>query len=244
MKHRLRVVRAHLLAWIGLARMARAISRGQVDQVWLGESNAAFFGGDRFPALGVGSTVERRWVWHLGPRLMYSVARDDFTPALHRAARLLGRLPGNRDVVWIFSLGEIDIRCHLAPRVMAGGDVDFVAAYVDRLRGLLRDLGSPLGVVMVPVPPATQQFVHESFPVRGTNEERLATHGVLRKRLAEELAASSSATPRLVLLDATDDLSDDDGWFRAELHTDGVHPNDAGREVAQAALRRLLEHTP
>ncbi|MBM7516579.1 SGNH/GDSL hydrolase family protein [Nocardioides nitrophenolicus] len=243
MRHRLRVLRAHVLAWIGILRLARALSRGQVDQVWVGESNAAFFAGDRFPPLGVGSTIERRWAWHLGPRLMYSIARDGFKPSMHRAARLLARAARGRDVVWVFSFGEIDIRCHLAPRVMAGGDVDFVTAYADRVRGLLRDLGLDRGVVMVPVPPATQQFVHESFPVRGTNEERLATHGILRERLVEELAGSAPS-PRLLLLDATDELSDADGWFRAELHTDGVHPNDAGREVAQAALRRLLERTP
>lgn len=239
MRHRLRVVRAHVLAWIGLARLARAIARGRVDQVWIGESNAAFFGGDRFPALGVGSTIERQWVWHLGPRLMYSIARDDFKPSMHRAARLLGRLSRARDVVWVFSLGEIDIRCHLAPRVMAGADLDFVGAYVERIRALLADLGAPYGVIMVPVPPATQQFVHDSFPVRGTNEERLATHGILRKRLIDEVSASS-ATPQLFVLDSTDALSDDQGWFRAELHTDGVHPNDAGRAVAQADLRRVL----
>lgn len=239
MRHRLRVARAHVLAWVGLFRLAVAIARGRVDQVWVGDSNAVFFGAEGFQPLGVGSSIDRRWVWHLGPRLMYSVARDGFKPALHRAVRRLSRLPHGRDVVWVFSFGEIDNRCHLAPRVSAGESLDFVASYVERIRALVRDAAVPFGVVMIPVPPAVEQFVHDEFPVRGTNEERLATQGLLRKRLLDEIARSSGR-PEILALDVTEELSDDDGWYRSDVHTDGVHPNDAGREIAQAGLRRLL----
>jgi hypothetical protein len=221
--------------------MAIAIARGRVDQVWIGDSNAAFFGADGFPPLGVGSSTERRWVWHLGPRLMYSVARDGFKPEIHRMARRLSRLPHSGEVVWIFCFGEIDIRCHLAPRVAQGDRLEFVGAYVARLQELVTDLRVPFGVCLFPQPPATRAFYHDSFPVKGSNEERLATHGVVRKRLLEEVAAAS--TPRIVPLDATDELADGDGWFRSELHFDGVHANDAGREAVQAALRRVLADT-
>lgn len=239
MRHRLRVARAHILARFGLVRLAIAIARGKVDQIWVGDSNAAFFGGERLPPLGVGTTIERRWAWHLGPRLMYSVARDGFKPAMHRAVRRLGRLPHGRDVLWVFSFGEIDNRCHLAPRVAAGQDLDFVEPYVDRIRQLVADTGTPYGVIMVPVPPATELLVHESFPVRGTNEERLATHGILRKRLLDAVAAAPGS-PGLIALDVCDELSDDQGWYRDDVHTDGVHPTDDGRAIAQAGLRRLL----
>lgn len=239
MRHRLRVVRAHALAWVGLLRLAIAITRGRVDQVWIGDSHAAYFAGDRFPPMVVGSTAERRWVWHLGPRLMFSIARDGFKPEMHRAMRMLGRVPHSSDVTWIFSFGEIDNRCHLAPRVAAGADLDFVAAYVDRIRGAVADLKAPVGLVMFPPPPATEDFVHESFPVLGTNEERLASHRVLRARLLAELAVPSSG-PRVLALDVTDELSDPQGWFDTTLHFDGVHANDAGRVVAQAGLREVL----
>ena len=239
MRHRLRVLRAHARAWVGLLRLAVAIARGRVDQVWVGDSHAAYFVADHFPPMVVGSTAERRWVWHLGPRLMFSIARDGFKPEMHRALRMLGRVPHSREVTWVFSFGEIDNRCHLAPRVADGLDLDFVAAYVDRIRGAVTDLGAPSGLVLFPPPPALEDFVHESFPVRGTNEERLVTHRMLRARLADEISAPASG-PRLVALDLTDDLSDPQGWFDTALHFDGVHANDAGRALAQARLREVL----
>jgi hypothetical protein len=92
---------------------------------------------------------------------------------------------------------------------------------------------------VIPVPPSTKGFDHEFFPVVGTNEERLAAHGVVRKRLLEEIDALELEPP-IVALDLTDALSDPNGWFREELHQDGVHPSAEGRTVAQVELRRVL----
>jgi len=239
MRHRLRVLRAHTLAWIGFVRLALAISRGKVDQVWIGDSNAVFSGADRFPPLGVGTTADRRWVWHLGPRLMYSMASGGFKPGMHRAFRILGRLPHSHDVVWLFSFGEIDIRCHLAPRVKDGDPLDFIPRYVSRLQELVADLGAPFGICVVPVPTAVESLVHDSFPVVGTNEERRVAHGVVRKRVLEATDALDT-TPAIIPLDLTDALSDEDGWYWTKLHSDGVHPNAAGRVVVQRELQQLL----
>lgn len=238
MRHRLRVVRAHALAWIGVLRLAIAIARGRVDQVWVGDSHAVFSGADRFPPLGIGSTGGGHWVWHLGPRLMFSIARDGFTPGLHRAFRLLGRIPRNRDVVWLFSFGEIDIRCHLVPRIAAGDRLDFIADFIGRLQDVVDELGVPFVAYVVPVPPAVDAFIHESFPVIGTKEERNAAHALLRRRVLEEI--DSATGPRVIAFDCSDVLRDDDGWFSTELQTDGVHLSDAGRELTQVTLRKLL----
>ena len=213
-------------------------ARGRVDQVWVGDSHAVFGGADRFPPLGVGSTADRRWVWHLGPRLMFSIARDGFKPELHRAFRLLGRIPRTREVTWLFSFGEIDIRCHLVPRVTQGDRLDFVGPFVRRLQDVVDELRVPFVVYVVPVPVALDAFYHESFPVVGTTEERHAAHTLVRERVLEEIASATG--PRVLALDSSDDLRGDDGWYSTEYQTDGVHLSDAGREVVQAGLRRLL----
>lgn len=236
MRHRLRVVRAHALAWIGIARLALAIARGRVDQVWVGDSHAVFSAADRFPPLGVGSTVDRNWVWHLGPRLMFSIARDGFKPELHRTFRLLSRIPRTREVLWLFSFGEIDIRCHLVPRVAAGDRLDFIGPFVDRLQEVADDLRVPHVVYVVPVPVGIDDFDHEAFPVVGTNEERRTTHGVVRTRVQEEIASR----PRVLALDFSDEFCNSDGWYRSDFHTDGIHASDAGRAVVQSTLRQFL----
>ena len=62
MRHRLRVLKARTLAWIGYVRLVVAIASGRVDEVWVGDSNAVLFGGDKFPRLIIGSSEPRRWV--------------------------------------------------------------------------------------------------------------------------------------------------------------------------------------
>lgn len=243
MRHKLRVLRAHVLGWIGVLRLMVAITRGKVDQVVLGDSNAAYAGSDRLPPLGIGSTRDRIWVWHLGPRLMYSISQGNLKPSVRRVLRLVGRLPRNRDVVWMFQFGEIDVRCHLAPRVQAGDQLDFVGPFLARLQDLVRDLRVPFGVYMMPVPVPTIDYDHELFPVLGTKEDRRGAHAVLRERVLKE-AAALDTDPPIHVLDLTDELSDEDGWYDTDLHLDGVHFNDAGREVIQTHLARLLATLP
>lgn len=240
MRHRLRVIRARGLAWIGFLRLTLAIARRQVDEVWVGDSNAVMFVMDRFPALGIGTTDGRRWAWHLGPRLMFSMARDGFPRGLHRMLRVLGRIPGTRQVTWFFDFGEIDIRCHLAARLNKQPELPFVDIYVERIQGLVAEFGGTHGVIVVPVPPAVDAFTHEDFPVVGTLEERLAAHRLMRRRMIEATEVSRPG-PRIMALDLTERLSDTSGYYRPELAGDGVHPNAAGRTEARREVARLLE---
>jgi hypothetical protein len=225
---------------VGFLRLALAIARRRVDEVWVGDSNAPMFVMGRLPVLGLGTSDGRRWAWHLGPRLMFSIGRDDFPPGVRRAARLLRFLPGTRDVTWFFNLGEIDIRCHLAKWLSEDGALPFVDDYVARVQSFVTSFGVTRAVVVVPVPPAVEAFTHESFPVVGTLEERLAVHRLVRRRIIEATRAARPVA-RLVVLDATDRLSDDAGYFRPDLTIDGVHPNDAGRGEARAEVALLLQ---
>lgn len=240
MRHRLRVIKAKTLAWIGFFGLVVAIFRRRVDEVWIGDSNAVMMVTDAFPPLGVGPGADRRWVWHLGPRLMFSIGRDGFKPGMRRVLRLLRRVPGSDRVTWFFSFGEIDLRCHLAPRLKERPDLDFVTAYVDRVRSLVGEIGAPHALVAVPMPPAIDTFIDEGFPVKGTPEERLAAHRLVRAELLARTEAEHPG-PRIHALDATEVLSEPTGFFRQDFTYDGVHPTDAGRVAIRQVVERRLQ---
>jgi hypothetical protein len=237
MRHRLRVLRARAVARIGFMKLVVAIARGRVDEVWVGDSNAVFSGANAFPPLTIGSTEAGRWVWSLGPRLMFSVARDGYPPLMHRILRILRRIPANRNVLWIFSAGEIDLRCHLVPRLKEGAGLDFVKPYIEQVQGLVGEFGAAYAAVSVPVPPAVDIADTDGFPIVGTPEERLAAHRRMRERILEEAGPATGSTGAVIhAFDATDRLSDEHGHYRPDCTDDGVHPNDTGRAEIRAAV--------
>lgn len=240
MRHRLRVLKAKTLAWIGFLLLVVAVARRRVDEVWIGDSNAVMMVRGTFHPLGVGRGADRRWVWHLGPRLMYSIARDGFKPGMRRALRVLRLVPGHDRVNWFFSFGEIDLRCHLAPRVAENPELPFVPAYVERVRSLVGEIGSSHAFVVVPVPPAVETFIDEGFPVKGSLEERLAAHRLMRTDLLAATQAEQSG-PRIVAVDLTEVLSDAAGHYRPDFTYDGVHPTDAGRAAARQVVELQLQ---
>ena len=240
MRHQIRVLKAHILGRIGFLRLVVSIARGQVDEVWVGDSNAVFSGSDRFPRFGIGSTEPRRWVWSLGPRLMFSVARDGYLPVMHRLLRVLRRVQANRNVLWIFSAGEIDLRCHLVPRLRDGSELEFVKLYIEQVKSLVAEFDAPYAAVSVPVPPAVDITETDGFPIVGTLEERLDAHRLMRKQILGETGTASGTTGAVIYaVDATDRLSDEHGHYRPEVTLDGVHPNDIGRAEIRAAVAEL-----
>lgn len=240
MRHRLRVVRATTLAWIGFAGLVLAMARGRVEEVWVGDSNAVMFGSDRFPTFTIGSTEPGRWVWSLGPRLMYSVARDGYPPLMHRMLRVLRHVPANRKVLWIFSAGEIDIRCHLVPRLKEGADIDFVKPYIEQVQALVGEFDAEHAAVSVPVPPAVGLADTPGFPLVGSLDDRLAAHRLMRQRILEETGPATGSTGAVIYaFDATDRLSDQHGHYRPEVTYDSFHPNDDGRAEIRTALAEL-----
>lgn len=236
---RLRLVRYRTRARVALLRLGAGIARRDAEEVWIGDSHAVLLNTARFPVV-----VERveagRYVSHLGPRLMYSVARDDFPGMLRRAARAFRLLPGSGTITYVFCLGEIDVRCHLAPRLDDPPDPAFVAGYLRRVRELVHRLGATDAVVVVPPPPSGAIRDHEAFPTVGTVEERLRAHRWLRQTLHEAARTALPAdVPRgitLRLLDPTDALSDENGLLRGDLTDDGCHTNAAGRAVVRQEL--------
>ncbi|UMG91121.1 SGNH/GDSL hydrolase family protein [Nocardioides sp. TF02-7] len=216
----------------GITRLTAGLATGRVRELWIGDSHSVLLNTERFP-LWMGSVGEGRFVWHLGPRILHSIATNGFPPVVERVADRLRRLPASRRLTCFFVFGEIDVRCHLGPRVAAGIDDAFVTAYVDRAVALADRLGAARVVIVTPTPPSDHIADHVMFPIAGDVAQRTAAHRWLSDALVDAVPAGD---PRVGVLDLRAALADEDGRLPEALTYDGCHTNDAGR----AAVRRLV----
>jgi hypothetical protein len=226
-----RVVRA-------FAALLVAARRSTPTELWFGDSHSIFL--NKEYASGVLTRApEGQLVWHLGPRLMHSIARNGFPPKVLRGVRLLRRISRSGSIVPVVVTGEIDVRCHLVPHSSEPGfDYGFVIEYVRNVRTLAEQVGAPTAVVCVPPPPSVDCPKNPEFPIKGTIAERIAVFGDLREALTKAVAETSEA-PRVLLLDATDLLVDETGEFSSELTDDGCHTNAHGVREVRSRARQL-----
>jgi hypothetical protein len=222
-----RVVHAvrRLLTMIRLAIDSR---RGRTTEIWFGDSHAMCFNGPIVSAL-LWRADDGQTVCHLGPRLMFSVGRDGFSPRAKRTARWVRRLGDGRHVLPVFVFGEIDVRCHLVSRMDANGalDLGFVSDYVARACELALTTGATQAVFAVPPPPSIDAPALLGYPIVGSFEERTAAFRGLREAL-DAAVAQHQGPVRARLFDVTSVLTDPDRGFKRELTDDGCHTNAAG----------------
>lgn len=239
LRHFLRVTRARTQFTLSSIRLLWAAWRGQLKEIWVGDSHAALV-----PATTMGVPLRHvedgRWTCHLGPRLQFSIARNGLPPNVLRIFRLVGRTRHAGSVLWIFSFGEIDVRCHLVPRLDEPGVFDFVPAYLERIREAATATGAHRALVLVPPPESDIAEEQIGFPVVGDLEERTrALHG-LRDAMHKAVAASTGQRPEILLLDCIDEFSDERGMWQQRFTYDGLHTNDLGRAVVRREIGRVL----
>jgi hypothetical protein len=241
-KTRIGTVYRGMLRYVRVARafvsLLIATRRSTPTELWLGDSHSIFL--NKEYASGVLTRApEGQLVWHLGPRLMHSIARNGFPPKVERRVRLLRRFSRPGSIVPVVVTGEIDVRCHLV-RHSSDPDFnfDFVADYVRNVRGLAERLGAPMVVVAVPPPPSVDCPRNPEFPIQGSIAERITVFGDLREALIKAVA-NTSGRPRVLLLDATDLLVDGTGEFRSDLTDDGCHTNTNGVRKVRSRAHEL-----
>lgn len=235
----LRLRRAQLSFIVAAAQLLWCAWRGRLQEIWVGDSHAALV-----PSTTIGAPLrhvgEGRWSCHLGPRLMYSIARDGLPPSLVRISRLVARTRSARSALWIYCFGEIDIRCHLAPRLGRPGAVDFVDTYLDRIHDGARATGADRVMVLVPFP-ASDRFPDQTgFPKVGSLADRVHAGALVREELHKAAAALPEGPPRVLLLDRTEDFVDETGAAGEWASSDGCHTNDNGRALLREEINRLL----
>lgn len=238
-RHVIRVTIARTAFLIMSTRLLRAAFRGQLKEIWVGDSHAALT-----PAKELGAPLRHiedgRWVCHLGPRLQFSIARSGLPPAVLRIFRLVGRAKHAKDVLWIYSFGEIDVRCHLVPRMDEPGAYDFVADYLERIRVAARATGSERVLVYVPPPESDVAEEQIGFPVVGTLEERTRALHLMRDAMHKATDSMSDDGPKILLVDCIDEFSDEHGVWQWRYTYDGLHTNDEGRAVVRAEINKVL----
>ncbi|KAA1421468.1 hypothetical protein F0U44_04040 [Nocardioides humilatus] len=216
-----------------------AAYRGQLKEIWVGDSHAALT-----PARELGKPLRHiedgRWVCHLGPRLQFSIAARGLPPRILRVFRVVGRAKHAKDVLWVYSFGEIDVRCHLVPRMDEPGTYDFVPAYLERIREAARVTGSDRVLVYVPPPESDVAEEQTGFPVVGTLEERTRALHLMRDAMHKAADSMSDDGPRILLVDCIDEFSDEFGVWQWRYTYDGLHTNDEGRAVVRAEINRVL----
>lgn len=244
---RARIARSRLWSRAARWQLQRAVRRDGVVQLWVGDSHARYYTGlrriRRLQRAGDGV-----FACHAGARLMRSLALRGFPD---RVVALLAGLRGSpAEVVPLFVAGEIDVRCHLVPRHLAGElDLGFVQAWVDRCCDLAAEAGARRAGIVVPPPPGEDVPELAGLPVRGTLAERVEVFALLRGELAAAVRRTSTAVD-CRLVDATDLLAGPDGGLRRELTDDGCHTNPAGaalvrgRAAAVLGLETVAERPP
>jgi lysophospholipase L1-like esterase len=223
---------------VALVALLRATRSTRTTELWFGDSHAAYINA-RYAHAGLSKTPDGQIVWHLGPRLMSSLARNGFPSRVNRGARLLGALNKRGALVPIFIAGEIDVRAHLVQRSKSVDfDLTFVADYVRNARRLADLIGATCVVFVVPVPPSSTWPVFTDFPINGSIDERIAVFRQLRTALAKAVA-ELEGPPTAVVVDATDLLVDSSGALSGELTDDGCHTNSDGSKFVRDRLEQI-----
>jgi hypothetical protein len=235
--------RARAQGFAGAASLVVRAHLGRVTEVWVGDSHTVTMNTTRM-VTALRRQPEGHWIVHLGPRLMFSIAGNGLPPALLRTMRLVGRSARAEDIVWAFSFGEIDVRCHLVPRM---GDPEaalaFVPAYVQRLHDAATLAGARRALILVP-PPQSDGFHEEfGFPIIGTIEERVATNLALRDALVRAVTELPGTGAAIHLVDLTEDFADERGAIVDALTYDGLHANEAGRAIFRRRVQEILDAT-
>jgi lysophospholipase L1-like esterase len=243
LRHVIRRSRARTRGFLASFRFLLYAYLGRVDEVWIGDSHAVLFNSPSMTK-AVLRLPERRWVIHLGPRLMHSIARNGLPPAVLRLLRRVSRTPRAKDIIWGFSFGEIDVRRHLAQRMHdPDAALAFVPTYLAHLQSAATSAGARRVLVLIPPPQSATYSDPVAFPSVGTLAERTEANRALHDALIDAAATLPADGASLILVDVTREFSDERGAMREDRTFDGLHANDEGRAVFRTAVDEVLAET-
>lgn len=223
------VHRFELLDHVASVWAIHTAGRQPLDRLWIGDSHAAFLASA--PLQRFSMSAREAAVW-LGPRLMYSIARDGFPDPLISELRKV-RLPLAATPI-VLVLGEIDCRVHLVEHLHRNDALGFAARYLERAAELRGRLGAGHAFVVAPIPPS-DRGVDPAYPRNGTLQQRVA----ITRRLEETLsgAAAESNEPCVSVVRVADLLADArTGELAARFTDDGCHVNRRGSKLIRERL--------
>jgi hypothetical protein len=231
--HWTRRTRDFAISSTAFVSLAAALLRGAVRELWIGDSHSVCFNRP-FRTANVLRAGDGIYVFHLGSRLMYSVARDGELPRWTRRLLAITAQLARRPVPVVFCLGEIDVRCHLAKH-NSGTDwrLGFVRTYVTQSVALARSHGFAPVVFVPPPPPCRDHMDLEALPVVGSFATRTAAFDALRAELA---ACVGELDEGIHFIDPSAPIFDPTTGIRADLTDDQCHVNAAGSRIVRSII--------
>jgi len=158
---------------------------------------------------------------HLGPRLCYSFGRDKLNFCDIRNFNIQ-----DGDTI-IFSLGEIDCRCHINKHINETTKYEdiidnIVYNYIEAIKLNIETSQLELKNICIYniVPPIEKHNTHENpnQPYLGSDEERKNYVLYFNKKLKEKCSENN-----YIFFDIYDNYIDENGFLRKDLSDDNVH---------------------
>ena len=151
--------RAHAARRLGqassVAKGMRELNRRRSSTpptIWIGDSHSRFNLGRSTVDGRLVRLSESDYVWSLGPRLMYSVAKHGWPADIRVGSLPIRAMSRGSHINVCFVLGEIDVRVFLGAQIAAGSvDLSFAPRYVSRCLGLARTMGATPVIGLIPI---------------------------------------------------------------------------------------------
>jgi hypothetical protein len=220
-----------ILAAVQFLAIQSVISRKRPKLIWIGDSHSRYMSGSGQSPKRYEITKSHDLVIWLGPRLLYSIAKNGFRlNALDKA--LLRKVGKNNTCVFVF--GEIDCRVHLAHKSRYE-DQEQLASISREFKNHIRTIADGFNfrscIVLTPVPPSNFGVKDPKFPRVGSLNERVLATKALTKSLVR-LEDQSFA-----ILDLSSILASENGALNPDYSEDGVHVNSVGASAVRDSLR-------
>ncbi|MEI7507529.1 MAG: hypothetical protein WCK23_12020, partial [Actinomycetes bacterium] len=171
--------------WFAGLRALRKAGKTSTTTLWIGDSHARFNLGQGTNNGRITAASPSNFVWSIGPRLAFSIAKNGWPPDVVLGSKLLTRCEAPQ--LTAFVLGEIDVRMFLSRQIFENTiDLAWIPSYLERCIDLSRDQGRS-AVIVVPIPPSARTDEH-LLPEVGSIQDRIEAHRVVREAIARQVA--------------------------------------------------------
>ena len=221
--------------WLAGLRALRKAGKASTTTLWIGDSHARFNLGKGTFGGRISAASPSDFVWSIGPRLAFSIAKNGWPPDVVLGSKLLTRCEIPQ--LTAFVLGEIDIRMFLSTQIAENMiELAWLPHYLGRCADLSQEQGR-LGVIVVPIPPSARTE-EQMLPEIGSIRDRVEAHRVIREAFTREVAHEFKS--KLTVFDATDLLCTLNGDLHDSYTDDGWHLNSAGAAIFQHQWAEFL----
>ncbi len=174
----------------------------------IGDSHAAYTFHD----------LPKTLVYHVGPVTMHRIGRDQ--PILNEHLHI------QKDGLWIFCFGEIDVRCHVFKQSQLRPEIDVLRDLASRYEQAILKQNHPHIAILGIVPPTRfhPSKQNPEYPMQGSDQDRLRYTTILNQYLYQICLKN-----QWVFLHLNPFYQDKEGFMQESLSDGTVHIGDNSR---------------